>query len=123
MGSVTEETVKLLLLCFLACSNGEDRNIDLVPLDYKHMIINQRIDTVHYISEWEYVVSDLLALKGLLRIKRFILAPERLYNGRFFFSLLICEKFRLKVKNHLLENEKVVRIYDQMSNTVLPPKS
>ena len=122
VGSVTEDTVRLLLLCFLACSNGEDQNIDLVPLDYKHIVINQRIDTVHYISEWEYVVSDLIALKGLLGIKRFIIAPERLYNGQFFFSLLVSEKFRLKVKNYLLENEKITRIYDQMSNIILPPK-
>ena len=98
-----EEMVRLLLLCFLACSNGEDHHVDLVPLDSTHTVINERIITVHYISEWEYVVSDIIALKGLLGIKRLILAPERLYNGQFFFSLLISQKFTSKVKNHLLE--------------------
>ncbi|KAI6655141.1 Protein asteroid-like protein 1-like [Oopsacas minuta] len=119
--NVPEEIGKLLLLCFLACSNGEDHHVELLPLDTTRTVIYQRIDTAHYISEWEYVVSDIIALKSLLRIERLILAPERLYNGLFFFSLLISQKFTDKVKNYLLENDKIVRIYELMSSLALSP--
>ena len=120
-GSVPEQTVRLLLLCFLACSNGEDHHTDLVPMDSSHAVINENINTVHHISEWQYIVSDIIALKGLLGLDKLILTPERLYNGRFFFSLLICKQFTKKVTDYLMGNNKIVRIYDQMSKLALAP--
>ena len=120
-GNVSEQVVRLLLLCFLACSNGEDHHIDLVPMDSSHAVVSENIKTVHHISEWQYVVTDIIALKGLLGIQRLILTPERLYNGRFFFSLLICKKFAMRVTNYLMDNKKIVKIYDQMSKLALSP--
>ena len=120
-GNVPVQTARLLLLCFLACSNGEDHNIDLVPKDSALAVINENIKTVHHIAEWQYVVSDIVSLKGLLGIESLILTPERLYNGRFFFSLLICQQFAERVTGHLMENKKIVRIYEQMSELALSP--
>ena len=118
---VSENACKLLILCFLACSNGEDLSAELSPMMISSPAVNDNIGTLQQIAEWQFVVFDIMALKSLLGLDSLLISPERLYNGHFYFSMIINDKFANRVKSFILVNEEVFHLYEKITEIALAP--